>query len=733
MEYGIDALTPAEKAKYFPETQPAPTPASTLALAPATAAAGLPNVVGEDALEKTQIAGAGLEDAVLYVPENSDSAIKWGCRDFSKDFQEVTGKTLATTPVLTENHRLLIIPAVVDSEPILAKLEKEGKLDLSQVRGKWESYLIQHVHGISDKVPDALVVVGSSPRAVAYGLYEISEKSLGTDPLKLWTDFIPEKRKSVFWDGVSYFPGPSIKYRGYFINDEKYLLNWILPGGIGKKNIEPEIWARIIETAARTRANFVSLPDEYNKGYLDDASRVLLEERGLFLTGNHLQGMLVQTMNFPDFCKKNGFPTEWSWVTNKQSLLAFWEEKVAYNAKFKHNIWPIGLRAMNDRDISEVDKNAPKSKEGMAAMMNEVIEAQCKLLEKYIPSEEIVTTFTMRGEPFDLYKTGLLKLPKHCILVWGDDGSFSKFRALPSGNELEREGGNGTYYHLTYCDNKHVEWVSPTIIRTEMLKAIDESKCSKYVMYNVGDIRELPLSLAAGFSIAWDNRPWQAPDYEQIFIAQWIRNHFDVKAGSVGEQTILDLYNRYFALESDMRNTSVLEVVRPVVWNAPKQKNDEELRKVLSEVKFEKKSRFRVSEEKLNRDEPLWEKLRADAVAALDLIPDQRQQFYKDCLLLHIETCSGVNRFAMGIRRMIDAALRGDKAGIDTAYESTKSAMQVILDCRKTAEHDHWKNWFRGDYNWDIKWSLRPDEHIKELEAFRKRLADMALAPPATQ
>jgi hypothetical protein len=43
---------------------------------------------------------------------------------------------------------------------------------------------------------------------------------------------------------------------------------------------------------------------------------------------------------------------------------------------------------------------------------------------------------------------------------------------------------------------------------------------------------------------------------------------------------------------------------------------------------------------------------------------------------------------------MIDAALRGDKAGIDTACES---AMQVILDSRKTAEHDHWKNWFRGD------------------------------------
>ncbi|MDH4443910.1 MAG: glycosyl hydrolase 115 family protein [Akkermansiaceae bacterium] len=689
--------------------------------------------IAGEAPKKIQLTGPSLEAAVLYVPQNVESAINWGGKDFSKDFQEATGKTLKTTPTLGGKHRLLILPAVVDKEPILEKLEKAGKLDLSQVRGKWESYLIQAVPGINGQVPDALVVVGSSPRAVAYGLYEISEKSLGTDPTKLWTDYIPSKRDSVFWEGTSYFSGPSVKYRGYFINDEKYLLNWIQPGPIRSKNIEPEIWARIFETAARTRANFVSLPDEYNKGYLDDASRMLLEERGLFLTGNHLQGMLVQTMNFPDFCKKNGFPTEWSWVTNKQALLAFWEDKVAYNAKFKHNIWPIGLRGMDDRDIDEVDKSAPKTKEAMAAMMNEVMEAQCKLLEKYIPAKDIVTTFTMRGLPFELYKTGLLKLPKHCILVWGDSGSWATFPALPSGKELEREGGHGTYYHLTYCDNHHVEWVSPTVICTEMLKAIDGRKCSQYVMYNVGDVRELPLSIAAGFNIAWDHRPWQAPGYDQVFMAQWIRNHFDVKAGSVGERTILNLYNRYFALESDMRCTSVMEVVRPIMWDAPKQKNNDELRKVLSELNFKKDERFRVSEENLKRDEPLWEKLRTDAVAALSLVPEQRRQFYKDCRLLHIETSSGVNRFAMGLRRMIDAALRGDKAGIDTACESARSAMQVILDRRETAMHGHWENWFRGDYNWDIKWSLRPDQSITELEAFRKRLADLPLAPPAAQ
>ena len=669
----------------------------------------------------TMIAGAGLEDAVLYVPQNGDSAIQWGCRDFIKDFFEATGKTLKTTPTLSGTHRLIIIPAVAGKDALLDKLETDGKLDLSQVRGRWESYLIKAVAEINTEVPNALIVAGSSPRAVVYGLYELSEKSLGTDPVKLWTDYIPERIENVLWKGTSYFPGPSIKYRGYFVNDSKYLLNWLTPKD---KTVEPEIWARIFETAARTRTNFVSLPDEYSNGYLDHASRTLMEERGLFLTGNHLQGMLVQTMDFPKFCREHGFKTEWSWVTNKQALLAFWEDKVAYNAKFKHNIWPIGLRGMNDIDYTQADKNAPKTKDGMVALMNEVIEAQGKILEKYVPLEDIVSTFTMRGEPLNIYKTGRLKLPKHCILVWGDAGSFSTFPSLPSGKELDREGGNGTYYHLTYCDNHHVQWVSPKAIRREYLKAIDENRCTSYVMHNVGDIRELPLSLAAGFAIAWDHRSWRATDYDQTYMAQWICKHFGVEAGSASERQILDIYNRYFALESDMRCTSVLEVVRPAVWDSQKAKSDEDLQKLLVAMKFEKAGRYRVSEEKLKRDEPLWEILRTDTIAALNLIPAQRQQFYKDSTLLHVETSAGVNRFAVGIRRMIDAALKGDKAEVDVACDFAKNAMQVIFERRKDAMHDHWENWFRGDYIWSIGWSLRPDEHSNELEAFRKRLKE---------
>ena len=70
---------------------------TTLMLAPLA----MLGAIDGSALKKTQITGPSLEAAVLYVPQNVDSIINCGCKDFSRDFQEATGTTLNTTPVLS--------------------------------------------------------------------------------------------------------------------------------------------------------------------------------------------------------------------------------------------------------------------------------------------------------------------------------------------------------------------------------------------------------------------------------------------------------------------------------------------------------------------------------------------------------------------------------------------------------------------------------------------------------
>jgi hypothetical protein len=661
--------------------------------------------------QNVSILAPGSENAVIYLPETAPSGVKYGCNDFITDAKEATGQQLNIVSKLIGSHRLIILPVVVDNDSILNKLELEGKIDLSGVRGKWESYLIQ-------QVSNYLVIAGSCPRAVAYGLYEISEKSFGTDPLKLWTDFIPNHIETATWTGSSYFKGPTVKYRGCFVNDENYLINWKIAND---KVVEPEVWAKIIETVARTRGNFITLPDEYNKGYFEHETRLLIEGRDMFLSGNHLQAMLVQTMNFTEFCQAKGFSTNWSWITNKQALLAFWEDKVKYNAQFKNNIWPIGLRGMNDRNYSEVDAAAPKDPIELTKLMNEIIKAQYDLLKKYIPENQIVTTFTMRGEPYQLYQTGLLELPKSCILVWCDSGSWAEISDLPNTTEQDRVGGNGIYYHLTYCDNQPVQWVSPKKIREQFTNAIITNKVTEYVIHNVGDIRELPLSLSAGFDILWNIDPWNNDNYDQTYTANWIKKRFEVN--EVGGEVLLDIQNRYFDLEQDMRSTSIVEIVRPEVLKINNEPSIKAIRTLLRDTKFEATSRYRVSESQLKLNEPKWAQLKLETYNAIGSIPEIRKPFYNDYSLLHLETSVAVNRYAMGIRRAIDAAQVGDKSKIVLECDYAKNAMMLVYQKRNEAMHGQWENWFRGDYLWgDNNWFLRPDVFATEIETLKNRL-----------
>ena len=66
------------------------------------------------------------------------------------------------------------------------KMVEEGRLDVSAVKGKWESFLIQTVDG-------NLVVAGSDKRGTIYAIYDISEK-IGVSPWYWWADVPVRKR-----------------------------------------------------------------------------------------------------------------------------------------------------------------------------------------------------------------------------------------------------------------------------------------------------------------------------------------------------------------------------------------------------------------------------------------------------------------------------------------------------------------------------------------------------------
>ncbi len=101
------------------------------------------------------------------------------------DIKLVSGKK----PKLTIQNRVkkpsgCIVAATIGNSPLLDLYEKQGLLDLSEIRGKREVYKMQVIGEGSKAV---LVIAGSDKRGTIYGLFHISE-SIGVSPLVYFAD-----------------------------------------------------------------------------------------------------------------------------------------------------------------------------------------------------------------------------------------------------------------------------------------------------------------------------------------------------------------------------------------------------------------------------------------------------------------------------------------------------------------------------------------------------------------
>jgi len=64
-------------------------------------------------------------------------------------------------------------------------LIKNNKLDVKNILGKWESFVIQTIDSPLPGVEKAMVIAGSDKRGTIYGIYDLS-RNIGVSP---WYNF----------------------------------------------------------------------------------------------------------------------------------------------------------------------------------------------------------------------------------------------------------------------------------------------------------------------------------------------------------------------------------------------------------------------------------------------------------------------------------------------------------------------------------------------------------------
>lgn len=477
---------------------------------------GIMEIGGSSLIEGTArgYAAAYDENGVLAGLSATDEAAQAGTEYLS--FKPVSGASYkaflwseqdgaaAMTPVTEaytgETDADIIIGTIGKSAEIDA-LAAAGKIDVSAIDGKWESFTIQEADG-------KIIIAGSDKRGTIYGIYDLSEK-IGVSPWYWWADAEPVHADKLYIDlpDGGYTEGePSVKYRGIFLNDEYNLNQWSQSQGSG--NMNNETYNRIFELLLRLKANYLwPAMHEYSTAFnMTENNAKNADIYGIVMGSSHCEMLLRNnvgewdafykewTAEHPDK-KIKGSNSEEAYdytdeggVANKEMLLDYWRERVRENGAYE-NTYTIGMRGVHDGAWSP---SAASTTEEKKALLSEIMTEQRKILAEEIGGdiEDIPQVFIPYKEIQTIYNAGL-EVPDEVTLMWTDD-NYGYIRQTATAEERERSGGTGIYYHVSYYGRPtSYLWLcttQPGLMREELVKAYDTGADRIWVL-NVGDLK----------------------------------------------------------------------------------------------------------------------------------------------------------------------------------------------------------------------------------------------------
>ena len=430
------------------------------------------------------------------------------------------------------------LPALHSSSNIivLGTLGRSSLIDAQKLNGNWECYNIR-----TDK--NRIVVCGSDPRGLAYGVLHISE-TIGVSPWYWFADVPVRKiapgRPLNYSENIVSQP-PTIKYRGIFINDEDWgLKTWSATTFEKELNdIGPKTYDKVCELILRLKGNMLAPAMHSCTGafYSHPESQQVAAEWGIMITTSHCEPMLFNNAAESEWSKERD--GEWNYLTNKEVILQKFHNRLRETAAYD-NIYTTGMRGLHDEAMK--GSTDPKVR---ARTLEQVFAAQRQILEKN--KQKVVTSipqiFVPYKETLDIYDAGL-EVPEDITLVWPDD-NYGYMKRVSNGAERKRSGGSGVYYHLSYLGAPHDHlWVStmvPALMYEELRKAYD-SGADRYWLLNVGDIKPMEIEMQQFFDMAWN---LSAFSYDNVnrYQACWLASVFGKKYQKAF-QNILDTYYR---------------------------------------------------------------------------------------------------------------------------------------------------------------------------------------------
>jgi hypothetical protein len=428
---------------------------------------------------------------------------------------------------------------------------------VSEVEGKWESFTSQVVENPVPGCSKALVIAGSDPRGTIYGIYDISEQ-IGVSPWYFWADTPPKQSKNLFVTTTKKVQGPpSVKYRGFFLNDEQpALTNWVAsrwqdtPYGPG---YGPAFYGLIFEVLLRLRANYLwpalwatmfEVDDPGNQPYADAFEIVL--------GTSHTEPLMRAQNEFGKF-----YQGPWAYNLNNKTIDEYFRYGVQRAKPYARNsLWTVGMRGTGDTAIEGLGV------EHIVEMLTVLVKNQRDIMAEGLEVDDVTTipqTWCLYKEVMTYLFAGL-QVPDDVTLLWADDNA-GNVRRLPLLNETERAGGAGLYMHFDYVgDPRNYKWIN-TVQLTKTAEQMHMGYArgvDRIWIVNVGDMKALEIPINHFFDMAYDAKRWGV---DSTF--EWAQAYAAREFGPAHAAEIADVMMKYGMYAGRRR----FELVEPHIYS----------------------------------------------------------------------------------------------------------------------------------------------------------------------
>lgn len=506
----------------------------------------------------------------FVIPEECGTGVKKVAGKVAKDVEG----TLSFCPEICET-------AVPAKQAVIAVTAGSGKLaetlcskisKLGQVEGKRESYAFIVAENPVEGIESALVIYGGDKLGTIYGLFHLSEL-LGVTAMVDWGDCQYVKQDSFILKEEDSFVSkePSVKYRGFFINDEWPCCgNWAT-SHFGSFNAK--MYDHIFEYLLRMKGNYL-WPAMWAENFMLDGpdleSMKLADEYGIYIGMSHHEPCMRSGAEYSKVRgPKSPYGDAWSYVTNKEGILRFWEDGV--KRSIGHNVFPtVGMRGENDSKMLGEDSLISDN----VRLLKEIITKQREMIHEHLETDgkKVPQLFAVYKEVEDYYfgggseegLRGFKELEDVTLLLCEDN--WGNMRALPEAFERNHKGGFGMYFHLDYHgDPVSYEWVSSTELSKiwEQMTEAYEYGVRELWIVNVGDVKFQEFPLNYFMDLAYDFEKWGslAPNSTKEYTKAWIESVFGSYTSKEEREEIQEVLEGYLKINALRKPESLNDTV----------------------------------------------------------------------------------------------------------------------------------------------------------------------------